>query len=143
MALVIFPLLNYDSFISLADAEIYIANNIPTSNKTGWTAIEENADKEIFLRQSTTLIKQKITLPAENNSDIQAATCYLAVESVGKDMTNEDGSEFVKKKRYEGYMETEYFHPKADSSNDFSDIVEGFLKEYYATSDGSFTFGRG
>lgn len=140
MALIIYPTTNYNSYVSLADAEILITDNV--INHTAWDALV-NADKELYLKQSTTLIRLKITDPAttETPSDLELATIYLAVSSIAVDMTESDGKDNLKRIKIEGAIEKEFF-TKGEKSNTFPDIVEALLSQYTYSNSSSFTLQR-
>lgn len=137
----IYPNTDYDTFCLLADAETILINNVPSSQLASWTALAD-ADKEILLRQSTLLIENKITLPSTLESKLQKACAYLALYSVGVDMTNSTNDSNVKVDEVVGVVKTEYFAPNK-SQNSFPDIVEMLLSGYGVTSDDSFSFVRG
>lgn len=142
MALTIYPNTDYDSFVSLADTEAILINNVPSSQLTEWNALT-NTDKEILLRQSTLLIANKIQIPTTAEVNLQRATAYLAQYSNGKIMTANDGSTGnIKVKEIVGTVKTEYFTQGKDS-NTFPEIVDLLLKNYGATSESTFAFSRG
>lgn len=138
MALIIYPDENYDSFCSVTDADSILTNNMPSSQRTAWEALLE-ADKEIYLRQATILIKQKITLPDTLEDDLKTACAYLANYSIGIDMTNSTSDNNIKVDEVVGVVKTEYFSPNK-SSNSFPSIVNSLLKQYGLQSGGSFKF---
>lgn len=150
MSLIVYPLDNYNSFCSLADAENIIRFEIPyKQRKDNWDAIADIANdltadeqKEVLLRQATILIQQRVqSLPDTLEDNLKRACAYTANDSATKDMANEDGSGNIKRKKIDGAVETEFFAPKEDKSNDFSDIVEGFLKAYdINTSSSAYSF---
>ena len=139
--LIVYPTDNWDSFTSLADAETNIANNIPSASRVGWDALTVDADKEIYLRQATTIIRGKITLPSTLEDDLKLATAYQANYSVGIDQTRDNGNGNLKIKNIVGVTEKEWFSPR-DSNNDLIDIVDSLLKDYIKASEGSFSFDR-
>lgn len=129
MALIIYPTDSWDSFVTIANADTILTNNIPSTQRTLWDALTDT-DKEIYLRQATELIRTKITLPDELEDDLQKATSYLANYSVGKDMTNDDGSGNVKVKNIaQTTIKKEYFYAGANS-NAFPSNVTALLSQY-------------
>lgn len=140
MALILYPLDNYDTFCSLADAETLIANNIPSAQHTAWDALTD-PEKEILLRQATLIIKNKIELPDLLENELKLAAIYLANSSVGTDMTKDDGKSDVKVKEIVGVVKTEFFG-RAKDSNSLPDMVTMLLSKYNYLSSGSFTFDR-
>ena len=140
MALIEYPLENYDTFCSLADAETLILNNIPATQTEAWNALDDT-QKEVQLRQATLLIKNKITLPDTLEDDLKLATAYLANASTGNDVTDDDGSGNVKIKEITGVVKTEFFSPNK-SNDDFPNMVTLLLSKYEVVQDGTFTFSR-
>ena len=135
MALIEYPLDNYDTFCSLVDAEALILANVPTAQHASWDLLAD-VDKDILLRQSTLLIKNKITLPYTLEDDLKLATAYLANSSVAVNMTTSDGKENVKEKEIVGVVKTVYFS-RGQDSNSFPDLVVLLLGKYQITSVGS------
>ena len=140
MALTEYPTTGYDTLCSLADAEALILANIPLNQHELWDALSDS-DKEILLRQSTLLIKNKITLPDTLEDDLKLATAYLANNSINVSMINEDGKDNVKIKEIVGVVKTEYFG-HGEKSDSFPNMVNLLLAQYEVTSDSSFTFNR-
>ena len=141
MALILYPTTDYDAFISIANCDTFLTANVIGSQRTDYDALSDG-DKEIYIRQATTLIKHNITLPDTLEDDLQYATAYLVNYSIGVDMTNEDGKQGnIKRKEIVDVVETEYFAPGQDS-NSFPDIVQSLLNQYDGVSDGSFVFER-
>ena len=141
MALIIYPATNYDSFSTVADATSFLTLNLPASQFAGWTALATDAEREVYLRQATRLIKSKIVLPATLEDDLKEACIYLANYSIDIDMTNSDNSSNVKVDEVVGVVKTEYFTPN-QSTNSFPDVVDSLLKQYGKVSTSSFRFER-
>jgi len=141
MALIVYPLTNYDTFCSLVDAETILLNNVPSTQRTLWDALTVDADKEILLRMATLLIKQRITLPDTLESDLKSATVYLANHSIGVNMMDDDSSDNIKSKQIDGVTKVEYFS-RGESSNAFPSLVDSLLSQYNSVSDSSFVFSR-
>ena len=142
MALIIYPSTGFDSFISASDTDDFLSKNIPSSQRTDWDSLTDVADKEIYLRQATNIIKNKIDLPSENDVELQQATAYLANYSINKDLLNSDTSSNVKKIVLDdGTIEKEYFSPNK-SENELPDIVVELLSKYDVESSGSFNLAR-
>lgn len=140
MALTIYPTTSWDSYVSLAEAETIASANI--INLTAWNALTD-AVKELYLKQSTTLIRLKINDPEATSTpyDLKLATVYLSVSSIGADMTDNDGKENIKRIKIDGAIEKEYF-TKGESSNSFPEIVTALLAQYQYTSTSSFVLTR-
>jgi len=138
MALIIFPLNDYDSFSTLADAELIVSNMV--GDNTSWTGLTD-PQKEAYLRQSTLLIRNKIDLPSDLESDLKLGCVHLSVHSIGLDMLNSDGKDNIKRKSIDGAVETEFF-TKGQRSNAFPSIVNTLLSQYGLTTDGTFRLER-
>lgn len=141
MALITYPATLWDSYVSLANAETIIANNI--ISPASWDALPLPS-KELYLKQSTTLIRLKITDPSASTApaDLSLAVVYLTINSIGLDMIDSDGKENLKRIKIEGAIEKEYF-TKSEKSNNFPDIVEALLAQYvYKGGSGSFSLNR-
>jgi hypothetical protein len=138
--LTIYPLSDYDSFCSITDADTILTNNVPSTQRTLWDALTV-VDKEIYTRQATTLIRQRITLPETLETDLKRATAYLANHSISKNMLDDDSSDNIKEKSIDGVVKTVYFN-RGESSNAFPSLVESLLSQYNSVSDSSFVFQR-
>ncbi len=142
MALIVYPDTNNDAFCSLADANTLITANIPSTQRTAWEGLAD-PDKEIIIRQSTILLRQKITAPTTLEDNLKLACAYLSNHSVGIDMTKKTTSNNVKKKSIaKGAVATEFFGETQDS-NAFPSIVTALISTYGVTSGGTFSFLRG
>ncbi len=139
MALILYPLENYDAFVSVENCDEILSLNVIGSQRTLYDALEDS-DKEIYIRQSTLLIKQKIVLPAELEQDLQTATAYLVNHSIGQVMTNDNNSGNIKRKEIFEVVETEYF-TQGEDSDSFPSIVDSLLSQYYKSLS-SFSFER-
>ena len=139
MALIIYDTDNWDSYISLTDAEDLVTSYIIDTST--WDALDDTV-KEKYLRQATMLIKSRITLKEGDTTDnLKLATVYLAVFSIAKDMTQSDGKDNLKIIEIDGAIKKEFF-TKGKSSNQFPDIVTQLLQEYNYTSSSTFKMER-
>ena len=136
MALTIYPATEWDSYVSLVEAGTIATGNI--INLTAWTALTD-PQKELYLKQSTTLIRLKIIDPITIDdtltaapADLKLATVHLSVSSVGIDMIDDDGKENIKRIKIEGAIEKEFF-TQGKSSNTFPDIVNSLLAQFQKT----------
>ena len=139
MALIEYPNDNYDCFITLADCNDFLASNMIGSQRTAYDALGD-ADKEIYIRQATNLIKNKITLPDTLEDDLKHATAYLVNYSIGKDMVSHSNDGNVKSKKVD-IIETEYFS-QTKNDNDFPEIVDSLLSGFSLKSESAFVFER-
>lgn len=133
MALIIYPDLNWDSYISLADAEALLLTSV--FDLTKWNALT-TTQKEVLLRQASLSIKLSITDPEELSTplDLQLATVYLTDYSISNSLIDSNGKENLKRIKIDGAIEKEYF-TKSKKSNSFPDLVKTLLQTYgYSSS---------
>jgi hypothetical protein len=138
--LIIYPTTNYDSFCSLTDANTIISLNVPTVQRSLWDAITDDLEKEIYLRQASLIIKDKITPPNTLEDDLKKATAILANHQVGMNVTDKDDSHYIKRKKVDD-LETEYFDMRQPDES-IPSFVVSLLKQYEVQTSGSFVFGR-
>lgn len=140
MALIIYPTTGWDSYVSLADAEILVTNNIITT--TSWNALT-NTQKELYLKQSSLDIRLHIEDPLALTTpyDLQLAVVFLSVNSIGKDMWDSDGKSNIKRIEISGAITKEYF-TKGKDSNSYPDIVEALLAQFIYSGAGTFSLNR-
>jgi len=124
--MIIYPTTDWNSYVSLIDANTIAADFIDDN----FTALTD-AEKEKYLKQSTLLIKLKIIDPLEETTpdNLKLATVYLANYSIGKNMVSYDTSDNVKRLKIDGALEKEYFS-QGSKSNSFPSIVNELLSEY-------------
>ena len=141
MAVILYPETDWDAFIDVATCDAFLTANVIGTQRTAYDALTD-PDKEIYIRQATTLIRGKITLPATLEDDLMYATAYLVNYSIGVDMTRDDGKGNLKSINIVNEtVEKEWFSP-TDANNDFPDIVQSLLSAYGLNTDGSFSFIR-
>ncbi|NQX98212.1 MAG: hypothetical protein HRT73_10080, partial [Flavobacteriales bacterium] len=95
--IILYPLEDYDGFITEADCTVYLTNNVPTAQIAEYIALS-GTEREVLIRQATTLIKSKITLPDTLEDNLKNACAYLVNYSVSNVMTNSDDSNNLKVK---------------------------------------------
>ena len=140
MALTIYPTTNYNSYVSLLDAEsIYDTNIIDTSK---WDEIADPL-KEKYLRQATMLIKLKITDPltTETPYNLQLATVYLVDYALGTNVLKDDGKSNLKRIKIDNAMEKEFFS-RANPNTAFPDHIAMLLNEYGFLDSSTFSLER-
>lgn len=139
MALIIYPLDNYDSFSTVADADTIITNNVPDS--VAWLALTESK-KEVYLRQATETVKGSVLcLPDTLEEDLKKATAYTANYSITTPTATDSGKGNVKIKEIVDVVKTEYFY--ATKANSLPDNVVKLLEQYcVVASDSVFCFTR-
>ena len=140
MALILYPITSYDAFISVANCDTFLNNNVIGSQRTAYDALTET-EKEIYIRQATTFIKQDITLPSTLETNLQHATAYLINYSIGIDMVANDNDSNIKVDEVVGVVKTEFFG-RAKEINSLPEIVQKLLSGYEVQTDGVFRFER-
>jgi len=140
MALIVYPETNWNSYISLEDAETLISDRV--LDTSSWDLLD-NTTKEKYLLQSTLLIKNKIDsiTYSETPYNLMLAVIYLATYSVGKDMTTNVGDDNVKVLEIDGAIKKEYF-TRGKKSNSFPSIASELLIEFGFRSSGTFSIER-
>ncbi len=134
MALIIYPLSGFDSFVTLEDTTSNLTNNV--IDTTAWTALAETV-KEIYLRQATLLIKSRIDLDLVVSVDnLELATSLLANYAVGVDITDDTNDGNIKINEITGVIHKEYF-TKGKASNAMPTNVVSLLSEYGFVGSGS------
>ena len=93
MALVIFPNEGWNSYLDLVEVENLYNEYI--INRENWDILSD-IQKELYIKQATLLIKNKINDIEVVDDNIKLALVYLINYSLDKDMTNSDGNENVK-----------------------------------------------
>lgn len=128
MALIIYPTTDWDSYVSVLNADTMLTNYLFDS--TAWLALT-SAKKEILLRQASMLISAHITDPeeVETPEDIVLATAYLADYGRTTNLLVDSQSGNIKRLKIEGAIEKEYF-AKGSQSNSFPSIVKTLLVPY-------------
>ena len=129
MALVIYPTDDYTSFCSIADADTLLTANLPATQHATWDDLSD-ANKEIYLRQATILIKPRITLPSTLEDDLELACAYLANYSIAIDMTNSDGKDNLQELGIDKGTIKKVWFSKGAASNSFPNIVQVLLGQY-------------
>ena len=140
MALVLYPNTDWDSYVSIADADALLVKYV--LDNAAWTALTD-AHKEFYLIQAGNLIRFRITDPLEASTplDLQIASVILANYSIGKDMTNSDGKDNIKILDITGTLKKEYFS-KGKTSNAFPDYVSTLLSQYGFVSQSTLVLDR-
>ena len=138
--LIIYPTINYDSFCSLTDANTIISLNVQIVQRSLWDSITDDLEKEIYLRQASLIIKDKITPPEILEDDLKKATAILANHQVGMNVTDKDDSHYIKRKKVDD-LETEYFDMRQPDES-IPSFVVSLLKQYEVQTSGTFVFGR-
>lgn len=137
--LVEYPTTNYDTFSSLTDANTIIAKLVPDTAL--WDALEDT-QKEIYLRQATLIIKNRIaTLPATLENDLKTATAFLSNHSIGKSLADTSDKAYISEKEIVGVVRTKYASPRK-SDDELPSLVVQLLKQYSVESSSSFNFDR-
>ena len=120
MALIIYPAVGWDSFVTVVNADLIIAAN--TVHSAEWMALTE-PDKEIYLRIATMTILGGIDLvanplPTPMLPCVADATAFVAVHNVVNQLSAgaaSAASSGVIKSEKVGSLKVEYFEPQDGS----------------------------
>ena len=138
MALVIFPLDNYDSFVSVADADAIIGGFVVSDGQTAYLAGDE-AYKEAILKQTCLQIRlcPNISLPADIENNLELAQCYLVVHALTVDMMSYDPYDKAVTKESVSTISTEYDVNMKGDASDFDTMTSALLKPYGCSNKSS------
>lgn len=135
--LIIYPTTDYDSFVSVVDADTIISKN--SLKNTEWTALTE-AQKEVFLRIATTRILNAIdTSLLVEDVCIKNATALMAVRDLVFEISSSvnPNTGLISKEKV-GNVEVTYFHGNpihritGRSTNPFPKEIIPCLQKYGA-----------
>ena len=131
MALIIFPLDNYDSFVSVVDADAIIGGFVVSDGQTAYLAGDE-AYKEAILKQTCLQIRlcPNISLPADIESNLELAQCYLVVHALTVDMMSYDANDRAVTKEQVGTLSVEYDANLKGDVSEFDSMTSALLKQY-------------
>lgn len=137
MTLVVAPSEGYDSYVSVADADQYVAD----MGLAGWPTVQ--ADKEKLLRRATQYISLKYEPKAQYldpvHANIKAATVEAAVRA--SDLWADVGSQAVIEETI-GPMTTKYADPTNGGQKSFP-VIDGLMRGLGALQrSGVFMLGR-
>ncbi len=139
MALVIYPTDNWNSFVSVVDADTIIATFV---SDNGYSQLD-NEGKEAILIQTALQIRlcNNITLPSDTTSDLELAQCYLVTYALGTDMLAYDPNSRAVIEEHAGAVGTSYDSGmKAEDNSSFPSMVQSLLNQYGCSSSrGGFT----
>lgn len=114
MALIVYPTTNYDSFISVSNANTVISNN--TLFDTQWTALTDT-QKEVYLRIATTRILNIIDTTLLDGTDacLVNSTALMAVRDLVFEISSaiNPNTGLVSKEKA-GDVEVTYYHGNAN-----------------------------
>ena len=129
--LIIYPTIDWNSFISVADADIIIEGFTPSVGKDAYLALDE-AGKEAQLRQASFNIRlcPNITLPDDTTLYLEMATCYLVVHEMTIDTMSYDPNDKAITSESVDTLSVTYDAQKKGNADDFPPIVSTFLKDY-------------
>ncbi len=129
MALIIYPTADYDSFVSVLDADTIIGGFV---SDNGYSDLDE-AGKEAILRQTALQIQlcNAIVLPATAEYNLQLAQCYLTVYAISVDMMYYDPNNRAIIEEHAGEVGAAY-NPsyKVDNNAGYPPVVESLLSQY-------------
>lgn len=139
MALVIYPLDGWNSFVTLLEADTIIATYV---NDNGYLALTD-PEKEAHLIQSAMLISlcPNIVLPVDTEEQLKNAQCQLTVYNLINDPLAYDPNEKAINKEKVDSLEVGYdvnFKKDPDALT-FPPVVMYMLKPYGCKTSGGFT----
>jgi len=135
MALILYPLDNYDTFVSVADADIIIGNFVPDAGTVAYLALDETG-KEQILRQTALQIKlcSNIILPETLENDLELAQCYLTTHALQVDMIAYDPTSKSITAESVDVIATAYDVSAKDDADTFPSMVSSLLSQYGCTN---------
>lgn len=140
MALIVYPLEDWNTFIDIATADTLIGGMVQNANTEAYLAMAD-PEKEAILTQTALQIKlcNGITLPDENETDLQLGQAYLVVYAIGTDMMAYDPNEKAVTYEKVGSLATAYQTGMKGSNQDFDPMTKSLLSQYGCSSGGGFT----
>lgn len=133
MALVLPPDVDYDSFVSLVDAQTYI--NALTLNGATWQAVSD-AEKEVYLRIATRRIQDGIDPdvyvidPTDVPECVPEATSLIAVHDLVNGISSQSGTVTLigaTKKEQVGSIVREYYDTKSNM-NTYTSLIPALAR---------------
>jgi len=131
MALIIYPDTNWNSFISVVNADTTVGGFVTSKGKTAYDALDANG-KEAILRQTALQIKlcPSMVLPDDIESDLEQAQCYLVIHALSVDMMAYDANGNAIVSENVGSLGVSYDTNKKGSNSDFDTMTQMLLKQY-------------
>ena len=148
MALIIYPTEFWNTFASVAAADIIIGGFVASDGQAAYLALDE-AGKEAILSQTALQMKlcKNIVLPDTLESDLEVAQCYLVVHALTTDMLSFDSNDRAVTSESVDVISVSYDASKKGSNGDFPPMVSALLGQYGCTgtsgSFGQISLGRG
>ena len=138
MALIVYPTDDWDTFIDVTESDSIITGMVQNDNTRAYLTLQVD-QKEAVLRQTATQIRlcSNITLPEDNEGDLQLAQCYLTVHAMGVDMTAYDPNEKAVTYEKVGSLATAYQAGMKGSSTDFDSMTSSLLRQYGCSGQSS------
>ena len=142
MALIIYPNENWNSFITVLDADLLITGFVDSVGKTSYEALDSDG-KEAILKQSTLQIKLKnCKLPDTLESNLEYAECYQTVHALTVDTMSYDPNSKSISSESVGELSVTYNTNYKDNGTDvLAPIVEQLLANYSCNIESS-SFGQ-
>ena len=134
----VYPIVNWDSFISVVDADTLISGFVASNGVTAYLTLDTEG-KEAILRQTALQMKlcKNITLPDTNESDLGLAQCYLTVHALETNMLSFDSNERAVTSETVDVISVTYNANLKGSNYDFPYIVSNILGQYGCTGKSS------
>lgn len=138
MALIQYPLDNWNTFADVASADIIIGGFVASDGQAAYLALDV-AGKEAILAQTAMQIKfcPSITLPETNETDLQQGQCYLVVHALTVDMVAYDANEKAITSEAVDSLSVSYDTSKKGSNSDFDSMTSMLLKQYGCSGQSS------
>lgn len=128
MALIIYPAADWNSFITVAAADVIIGGFV---SDNGYLSLDA-AGKEAILKQTALQISlcPGITLPAAVTPQLEIAQCYLTTYAMTADMLSFDPNGAAINAESVDVISVSYDTGLKGSAADFPPIVQAILKPY-------------
>lgn len=128
MALIVYPLDDWDSFGTLAELDAYVAL---LTTSTTWGDLDD-ATKEVYYRQSATLIAscQNITLPDDTTEDLKKAQAINAVNITSNSIEEYDPNDRAVTYEKVDTIARAYDANKRSGGLTIDPYAQTFLKQY-------------
>lgn len=138
--LIVYPDTDWNTFVDIANADTLIGGMVQNENTVAYLA-QDDTQKEATLTQTAMQIRlcNNITLPDTAEHDLQLAQCYLAVYSMGTDMTAYDPNEKAITYEKVGSLATAYQAGMKGSNSDFDTMTKSLLKQYGCSGSSGFS----
>ena len=132
MALIVYPLENWDSFVDETRAIALIGGFVSSAGTLAFEALDSTG-KEAILRQTALQIRlcPNIILPTDNESNLEYAQCYLTTHALITNMLSFDANDKSISEEHAGEVGVSYDTKlKASDNTEFDPMTKALLKNY-------------